>query len=138
MLKYVVVILMVVPMLGGLNYLRNEPLDNDLENRTYAGLKDGELDQLIEAYQQQVGRVKEQVDDAPTGMNQIDRFGSADVGGKAAAFSTFQERNREWRRQRGAAFEGEGMIDQLKHEKKLRKLGVHTEYGRILRRVTTF
>ncbi|MCP4004989.1 MAG: hypothetical protein GY725_12410 [bacterium] len=134
--RVLVVLIMVVPMLGGLNYVRNEPLDQDLKERRYATISDTDLEALQQAYEAQLGYAKSQVEDVPEGTGLVERYGASDVGGKAEGFAKFQQRNTAWRQQRGRAMEEQATLKEIQREKSIRKRGLHTQFGRILRRVT--
>ncbi len=123
---------------GSVNYLRNAPLDAELQNRTYAELKSYDLDALLAAYEQQTQRLRGWVDEEPMAAP-VDRARSAsDVGGKAETFSRFQREANRWRAQRSEVLEGEATIAALQQEKSIRARGLDLRWRQILRRLTTF
>ena len=134
-----VLLLLGLPLVGVINYVRNEPLDRELENRTYAGLSDADLDALLSAYGAEVKNFEAgAIDGEPTTTDHNDpgRFGH--YGEKVDAFEKFQRTNSDWRKERGQVFESEATLDAIRHEKSIRARGLHTEQGRIWRRVSTF
>lgn len=93
-LRVLVVLILVVPMLGGLNYMRNEPLDSDLQKRRFATVSDSDLDALDKAYEAQLGYVKSQIADVPEGTDLVDRYSASDVEARPRASPTSRSATR--------------------------------------------
>ncbi len=123
---------------GSVNYLRNAPLDAELQNRTYAELKSDDLDALLAAYEQETRRLRAWVDEEPMAAPVNRARSASDVGGKAETFSRFQREANRWRAQRYEVLEGEATIDALQKEKSIRARGLDLRWRQILRRLTTF
>ncbi len=133
------VIIVCALLIGGFaNYLRNAPLDAELQNRTYAELKADDLDALLAAYELETRRLRAWVDEEPMAAPADRTRSASDVGGKAETFSRFQREANRWRAQRSRVLEGEATIDALQKEKSIRARGLDLRWRQILRRVTTF
>ena len=141
MFKAFLALLVLVIGVGGggyYNYVRNAPMDADLQQpRPFKGLKTADVGQLLSAYEKDVARLKGGVGQAPGGADVIDRFDASDVGGKAQGFASFQKDNQRWKNARGQIFELEKTITDLRFEKSIRDRGLDDEKTRILRRLTT-
>lgn len=132
------VLLLGIPAVAGLNYLRNAPLDQELANRPYGGLSDADLDTLLAAYEGEVQRGREVVGEEPTtyALNDPSKFG--DYGEKVEAFEKFQRSNEGWKRDRGQLFGTQNTLEELQHEKSIRDRGLDEPTTRIWRRISTF
>lgn len=133
-----IVLLLVLPIGGFVNYRRNAPLDQELENRTYANLPDDDLAALIEAYEGEARRLSGLVSNKPQGEDELDGYSASDYDGKVKAFRTFQQYNSQWRRARGELFEQEAALEELRREQSIRERGLDKPWKRILRRVLHF
>jgi len=133
-----IALLLGIPMIGGLNYLRNAPLDEELVNRPYGGLSDADLDALLAAYEGEVERTREAVAHEPSmhEVNDPGKFG--DYGDKVEAFEKFQYSNESWKRERGQLFGKQNTLEALLHEKSIRARSLDEPTGRIWRRISTF
>jgi hypothetical protein len=134
-----VLLVLGLPLVGAINYVRNEPLDNELKDRTYGGVSDEDLAALLGAYGQEIKNFKSGAIDAEpttTDHNDPGRFGH--YGEKVNAFEKFQRTNSSWRKERGQVFESEATLEAIRHEKSIRDRGLHKEWKRIWRRVSTF
>ncbi len=137
--KSTFVIIVCALLIGGfVNYLRNAPLDAELQNRTYAELKSDDLDALLAAYEQETRRLRAWVDEEPMAAPADRALSASDVGGKAETFSRFQREANRWRAQRYEVLEREATIAALQTEKSIRARGLDLRWRQILRRVTTF
>ncbi len=123
---------------GSVNYLRNAPLDAELQNRTYAELKANDLDALLVAYEQETRRLRAWVDEEPMAAPTDRARSASDVGGKAETFSRFQREANRWRAQRYEVLEREATIEALQKEKSIRARGLNLRWRQVLRRVTSF
>ncbi len=136
MWKFLLVLLIVGLCAGGfLNYRRNEHLDTELQNRTYADMSDENLVALIEAYQQQVTQLAAQVSEAPHGQDEVDGFAPSDIHGRVRGFESFQLYNQTWRNRRAELFEQEGALKELEREQSIRDRGLDKPWNRMKRRV---
>jgi hypothetical protein len=126
-----------IPLAGGLNYLRNAPLDEELANRPYGGLSDADLDALLRAYEGDVQRARDLIAEEPSthAFNDPGQFGDYDE--KVEAFEKFQNSNETWKNERGQLFGKQTTLEALQHEKSIRSRGLHEPRGRIWRRLTT-
>ena len=132
----IVLIVMGIPLAGGLNYVRNEPLDNELKDRPYAGISDADLDSLLGAYDKELSRYNGVADDPlATSYNSPESYKAYDE--KVAAFERFQKSNESWKRVRREAAGHETTLKALQHERSIRDRGLDQEWQRIMRRVTT-
>ncbi len=132
-----VLLLVVVPALGFLNYRRNAHLDAEFENRVYATLSDEDLKTLSEAYQAQVNDLATRVADKPLGADEMDSFAPADLQGKVKGFEAFQGYNRHWRRMRAELFEQEAALKEILRERSIRERGLDNPINRVKRRLLT-
>jgi hypothetical protein len=132
-----VLLLVVVPALGFLNYRRNAHLDAELENRVYATLSAEDLEALSAAYQSQVDDLATRVADNPQGADEMDSFAPADLQGKVKGFESFQGYNRHWRRMRAELFEQEAALKEIQREQSIRARGLDDPINRVKRRVLT-
>ena len=125
-------------LIGGfVNYRRNAPLDLELQNRTYAGLKADDLSALLSAYGQETRSLRGWVDQEPMAAPVNRARGPSDVGGKAEAFSRFQREASRWSSLRHKILEQEATIQALQLEQSIRQRGLDQRWRQILRRVTT-
>jgi hypothetical protein len=133
-----IVLLVGVPLLGGINYMRNEPLDAELAERPYGGISDADLNSLLAAYESEVAKTRTVVESEPTmhAFNDPGRFGHQDE--KAEAFEKFQNTNEAWKRSRGQLFGQQTTLEALQHEASIRARGLHKPWPRIWRRISTF
>jgi hypothetical protein len=127
-----------IPAIGALNYLRNAPLDEELANRPYGGLSDADLDALLAAYEGQVKRTRETVEEEPSmhAFNDPGKFGDYDE--KVEAFEKFQNSNETWKHERNRLYGEQDTLGALQHEKSIRARGLDEPTGRIWRRISTF
>lgn len=132
------VLLVILPIGGFVNYRRNAPLDKELENRTYATMPDKDLKALVQAYEGEVKRLGGLVSDKPQGEDELEGFSPSDYDGKLKAFRTFQQYNDQWRRARGDLFEQQAALEELRREESIRSRGLDRPWNRVLRRVLTF
>ena len=132
------VVVLGLPIGGFVNYERNEALDQELRNRTYASLRNADLDALVEAYEGQAQVYRARLGDGPQGQELVDGHAAADLDSKVQGFESFQEWNRQWRDTNSKLLEQQAAMDELRREQSIRARGLDTEYGRILRRVITF
>jgi hypothetical protein len=132
-----VILALTVPLAGGVNYMRNAPLDEELKDRPYGGISDADLESLLSAYQDEVKRTRSAVEDEPTthSLNDPSRFGH--YGEKVEAFEKFQHTNDDWKRARGQLFGQQTTLAALQHESSIRARGLHRPWPRIWRRVST-
>jgi hypothetical protein len=121
---------------GWWNYQRNAHLDQDLGFRPYETLSNAQLDQLLEAHRQQVVALQARAGQAPS--LSVAGVADSDLEGKIDAFDRFQNANRDWKQRHRAALEEQTRVEALEHEQGIRKAGLDSESGRILRRVTHF
>jgi hypothetical protein len=133
-----VLLLLGIPLVGGVNYMRNAPLDEELRDRPYAGITDADLAALIAAYRSQVEQAEAGVESEPSmhAFNDPARFGH--YGEKVEAFEKFQGSNEQWKRARARLFGEQTTLQALLHEESIRARGLHRPAGRIWRRVSTF
>lgn len=133
-----VLLLLGVPALAGINYMRNEPLDQELAQRPYAGITDAELGQLLGAYGNQVKSSRAQVAEEPGSDAYSDPASFDQYDDKVQAFEKFQNTNESWKHTRGELFGEQTTLQDLQHEKSIRDRGLHRAWPRIWRRVSTF
>jgi hypothetical protein len=131
-------LLVLLPVVGFVNYRRNAPLDEELQNRIHANLSDADLLTLIEAYRLETKRLAASVTEAPGGEDELDGIAPGDFDGKVKAFQNFQVYNRQWRRSRAELFEQEAALEELRREQSIRERGLDKPANRILRRVVSF
>ena len=131
-------VLVLLPVAGFVNYGRNAPLDEELQNRVHGNLSDADLLMLIEAYQLETKRLAASVTEAPDGEDELDGIAPEDFGGKLKALQNLQVYNRQWRRSRAGLFEQEAALEELRREQSIRDRGLDKPANRILRRVTSF
>ena len=99
MWKPILLLLAVALPIGGfVNYERNEPLDQELRDRTYANLTNSDLDALVEAYQGQARAYKARLGDGPRGEELVDGHAAADLDSRVKGFESFQDSNRQGRK----------------------------------------
>lgn len=132
----IVLAVVVLGVAGFWNYDRNEHLDKDLEVRPYAGLSDGDLDGLLEAYEAQAATLQQSLGGGPDDSG-LRRIRPHDLGRKVEAFERFQAENRRWKEGHRKALASQVEIDRLRRERKIREAGLDQEWRRILRRVIT-
>jgi len=133
-------LVLVIGVVGGgyYNYMRNAPMDADLQQpRPFATLKTPDVAELLAAYERDAARLRGNVGKTPGGADVIDRFDASDVGGKAQGFASFQKDNQRWKNARGQVFELEKTIKDLRFEKSIRDRGLDVEKTRVWRRLTT-
>ena len=114
-------LVLVIGVVGGgyYNYMRNAPMDADLQQpRPFATLKTPDVAELLAAYERDVARIRGNV-------------------GKAQGFASFQKDNQRWKNARGQIFELEKTITDLRFEKSIRDRGLNVEKTRVWRRLTT-
>ena len=133
----VLVALCAVLIGGFVNYQRNAPLDVELQNRTYAELKQADLEALLAAYQLETQRLRVWVDQEPPAGTPDHAKGASDVGGKAETFARFQREANRCRALRQEVLEREATIEALEKEKSIRARGLDQPWRQILRRLTT-
>jgi hypothetical protein len=133
-----VLLLLGIPAVAGINYMRNAPLDQELATRPYAGITDTDLATLLGAYGDQVKRSRAHVSDEPGANAYSDpaRFGQ--YGDKVQAFEKFQRTNESWKHARGELFGEQTTLKDLQHEKSIRDRGLNKPWPRIWRRISTF
>jgi hypothetical protein len=122
---------------GYLNYQRNAYLDEDAPARTYATLSDAQIEQLIAAYEGELYKATEAVDDKSDPSALLDGYRAGDLTGRVEAFDRFQDQNKDWKSSYRHKVEQEVMIEALRREQQLRGQGMDQEWRRILRRVVT-
>jgi len=127
-----------LPSLAGVNYMRNAPLDAELESRPYGGIDDADLKALLSAYEGELAKAKSAAASEPTthAFNDPSRFGHNDE--KVEAFEKFQNTNEVWKRSRNQLFSEKSKLDALQHEASIRARGLHKPWPRIWRRISTF
>jgi hypothetical protein len=141
MFKYVFALLILIALVVGggyYNYMRNAPMDNELQNRKYAAISTPDLDKMLKAYAGEIARAKGRVTDHPYGEGSINSVDSSDVGGTAAAFEKFQRENAQWKDRRGYVMEQEAMLKELQAEKSIRDRHLDDPMVRFKRRLLTF
>ncbi len=140
MWKPILLVLVVALPIGGyVNYQRNEPLDQELKDRTYAALSNHDLKALADAYQSQTAAYKSRLaEGGPQGQDMVDGHAAADFEAKLKGFESFQQFNRQWRDIRGKMLEQQAALEKIRREQSIRTRGLHEEWRRILRRVTAF
>ncbi|MBW2282819.1 MAG: hypothetical protein JRG76_20425 [Deltaproteobacteria bacterium] len=134
-----VVVVLVVAGAGFVNYHRNAPLDQELEDRPYARYGAGDLEALLLAHTTERDRLRATLSrksSDPT--NVMNGFADGDFDGKVNAFDEFQVRNQAYKRINGVALEHQVEIELLEHEMKIRERGLDDPRQRILRRILTF
>src|SRR5262245_21290592 len=99
-----VLLLLGVPAVAGINYMRNAPLDQALAQRPYAGITDADLDQLLGAYGNQVKRSRAEVGQEPGSNAYSDPASFDQYDDKVRAFEKFQNTNESWKHTRGELF----------------------------------
>jgi hypothetical protein len=132
----IMVVLLGVPIAAGVNYMRNEPLDEELKDRPYAGITDAELEALLGAYKNELGRSAVEAEPGTDAFNDPARF--ADYEEKVQAFEKFQDSNESWKHARGQLFGKQTTLQVLQHEASIRARGLHRPLPRIWRRISTF
>jgi hypothetical protein len=134
----ILVLFVGIPLLAGMNYMRNAPLDEELKQRPYAGISDADLASLLAAYGDEVKRTRSAVAEEPGehAFNDPARFGH--YGEKVEAFEKFQHSNDEWKQARGQLFGQQTTLEALQHENSIRERGLHEPLPRIWRRISTF
>lgn len=122
---------------GFVNYRRNAPLDAELQNRTYADLKDPDLDTLIQAYEEETRRLGAWVEQEPSARVPSQALDASDLGGKVKTFERYQRETNRWRSLRQEVLQREATLEALNKEKNLRARGLNQRWRQILRRVIT-
>jgi hypothetical protein len=132
------VLLVGLPLVGGFNYMRNAPLDDELKDRPYAGISDADLAALLAAYGKQVEHARAALTTEPDSyaLNDPGRFGQ--YGEKVEAFEKFQRSNDQWKQARGQLFSEQTTLQALQREDSIRQRGLHRPLPRIWRRISTF
>jgi hypothetical protein len=122
---------------GFVNYRRNAPLDAELQNRTYADLKDPDLDTLIQAYEEETRRLRAWVEQEPSANVPSQALDDSDLGGKVKMFERYQRETNRWRSLRQEVLQREATLEALNKEKNLRARGLDERWRQILRRLIT-
>jgi hypothetical protein len=122
---------------GFVNYRRNAPLDAELQSRTYADLKDRDLDTLIQAYEEETRRLRAWVDQEPLAKVPSQALDDSDLGGKVKTFERYQRETNRWRSLRQEVLQREATLEALNKEKDLRARGLDERWRQILRRLIT-
>ena len=135
----VLVVVLVVVGAGFVNYHRNAPLDQELQNRPYARYGMADIDALLLAHKVQRDRIRGALSRKSSDPTRVmNGFAAGDFDGKVGAFDEFQVRNQAYKQVNGAALEHEVEIDVLELEKQIRERGLVDPRKRILRRILTF
>ena len=135
-LKLLLLLVLLVGLGGAWNYRRNEPLDEELAFRPYAGVSDEDLQALLDAHQERVLHMAQDFTGGgpDTSMRHL---APSDFRGKIKQFERFQQDHERWRQGRREMLSEQTMVDAVEHERSIRRRGLHQPWGRIMRRVTT-
>jgi len=135
----VLVVVCVVAGAGFVNYHRNAPLDQELEDRPYARYGTADIEALLVAHESERDRIRGALSRKGSDPTQVmNGFAAGDFDGKLNAFDEFQVRNQAYKQVNGAAIEHEVEIEALEYEKQIRARGLDDPRQRVLRRILTF
>ncbi len=133
-----VIIVLCVLLIGGFaNYRRNAHMSEQFENRTYASLRNADLDALIQAYQSEIDQIQVWLDNEPIESRGSKRRNGGHIDARIERFESFQHEAHRWRNLRGQALEREVAMEALQKEKLLRAQGLNARWRQILKQATT-
>ena len=133
-----VTIVLCVLLIGGFaNYRRNAHMSEQFENRTYASLRNTDLDALIQAYQSEIDRIQVWLDNEPIESRGSKRRNDGHLDDRIKRFESFQQEAHRWRALRRQVLEREVALEALQKEKLLRAQGLNTRWRQILKQATT-
>jgi hypothetical protein len=123
---------------GAYNYHRNAYLDEELEFRSYRGIKDADLALLTDAYQDELKGLQTRYTSlGDPAQLPPEKGGRPEVRVNLRQFERTQRANERRKDLHREILEREVELEQLRTEQRIRDLRLDQAWRRILRRVTT-